>query len=247
MAGVDPVAVNRTPTSDAARSPDPAGSRAPSPGKPPVLLKSDLFGRVSRVGLIGGEVVLRETGPARPWLRWLARMLARREARALARLDGCAGTPTLLRFDGVTLERAWIPGQPMQQARPRHAAYFRDALRLLGRLHRAGVSHNDLAKETNWLVTPDGRPALVDFQLAMVHRRRGRLFRTLAREDLRHLLKHKRTYCPQGLTGRQRRLLETPAAHSRLWMATGKRVYLFVTRQLLGWADREGAGDRRHG
>jgi len=28
-------------------------------------------------------------------------------------------------------------------------------------------------------------------------------------------------------------------------MATGKRAYLFITRRLLGWADREGAGDRQ--
>jgi hypothetical protein len=27
-------------------------------------------------------------------------------------------------------------------------------------------------------------------------------------------------------------------------MATGKRLYWLVTRRLLGWADREGAGDR---
>jgi hypothetical protein len=27
-------------------------------------------------------------------------------------------------------------------------------------------------------------------------------------------------------------------------MSTGKPVYRFVTRRLLGWADREGAGDR---
>jgi hypothetical protein len=85
----------------------------------------------------------------------------------------------------------------------------------------------------------------VDFQLAMVSVRRGRLFRALAREDLRHLLKHKRTYCPERQTARERRILATPALHSRIWMATGKPVYRFVTRRLLGWEDREGASDRR--
>jgi hypothetical protein len=28
-------------------------------------------------------------------------------------------------------------------------------------------------------------------------------------------------------------------------MKSGKRVYLLVTRRWLGWADREGAGDRQ--
>jgi serine/threonine protein kinase len=133
----------------------------------------------------------------------------------------------------------------MQLARPRDPAYFRAARALLARLHRRGIAHNDLAKEPNWLVTPAGAPALVDFQLALVSHRRGRLFRTLGREDIRHLLKHKRSYCPALLTARERRILATPSAVSRAWMATGKRAYTFVTRRLFGWSDREGAGDRQ--
>jgi hypothetical protein len=27
-------------------------------------------------------------------------------------------------------------------------------------------------------------------------------------------------------------------------MASGKKIYLFITRRVLGWQDREGAGDR---
>ncbi|HKZ74442.1 MAG TPA: hypothetical protein VJ011_10275, partial [Steroidobacteraceae bacterium] len=135
-------------------------------------------------------------------------------------------------------------GEPMQRARPREAAYFRNALHLLRRLHARDVVHNDLAKETNWLVTPEGAPALVDFQLAMHAPRRGRLFRALAYDDLRHLCKHKRSYAPHLLTARQCGILARPSLVSRLWMASGKRIYLFVTRRVLGWADREGAGDR---
>lgn len=133
----------------------------------------------------------------------------------------------------------------MQLARPGDPAYFRAARSLLARLHRRGIAHNDLAKEPNWLVTPEGAPALVDFQLAVVSQRRGRVFRLLAREDIRHLLKHKRSYCPERLTARERRILATPSGASRLWMATGKPAYTFVTRHIFGWADREGAGDRR--
>jgi len=208
-------------------------------------LKTDLFGTVWRGEERGGGFVLRDTGGARWWASWLARSLCRREAKALARLDGLPGTPRLLAQDRATLKRAWIEGRPMQVARPRNAEYFRAARALLVRLHRAGLAHNDLAKEPNWLVTPTGLPALVDFQLAFVAPRRGRLFRTLAREDIRHLLKHKRSYCPEHLTARERRILATPATFSRLWMATGKPAYTFVTRRIFGWADREGAGDRR--
>ena len=208
-------------------------------------LKSDLFGTVWRGVENGREFVLRDTGGARWWTAWLARGLCRREARALARLDGLPGTPRLLAADRRTLRREWIEGRPMQLARPQNAEYFRAARALLARLHRQGVAHNDLAKEPNWLVTPAGGPALVDFQLALVAPRRGRAFRALAREDIRHLLKHKRSYCPERLTARERRILATPAAVSRVWMATVKPAYTFVTRRLFGWADREGAGDRR--
>jgi hypothetical protein len=104
--------------------------------------------------------------------------------------------------------------------------------------------HNDLAKEPNWLVTPARRPALVDFQLAMRPSYRGRLFRMLAHDDLRHLLKHKRTYCPGYLTTRERAILARRSPLAAAWARTGKPVYRFVTRRLLGWSDREGAGDR---
>lgn len=211
-------------------------------------LKRDAFGLVCRINDGGTEsaaiAVERDTGEARWWLRPLARWLARREARALGMLKGIEGVPQLLYWDGRRLRRSWIDGLPMQQARPQDPAYFREALRLLRRLHAAGVLHNDLAKEPNWLVTVDGRPALVDFQLAARSRHRGRLFRTLAYDDLRHLLKHKRSYCASCLSGRQHSILARRSIISGTWARTGKPVYRWITRGLLGWSDREGAGDR---
>jgi hypothetical protein len=209
------------------------------------LLKSDLFGSVRRYDAGGRTLVIRDARSARWWLAFLARSLCRREARALAQLDGMPGTPRLVAAGAAQLTREWIDGRPMQACRPRNAEYYRLALRLLVALHRRGVAHNDLAKEPNWLVTPTGAPALVDFQLALVSPRRGRFFRMLAREDLRHLLKHKRTYCPGRLTARECRMLAEPAAVSRLWMAMAKPVYMLLTRRVFGWSDREGAGDRR--
>jgi RIO-like serine/threonine protein kinase len=208
------------------------------------LLKRDTFGTIRR----DGDRVVRDTRGAKTWARWLARYLLRRERRALTHLAGAGieGIPALLAFDRDTLTRAWIEGSPMHLARPRDPAYFRAASRLLRRLHAAGVLHNDLAKETNWLVTPQSLPALVDFQLASVVRRRGALARARGHDDLRHLLKHKRTCLPERLTAREKRILATPSLLSLAWMATGKKVYLFVTRRVLRWRDREGAGDRAH-
>jgi RIO-like serine/threonine protein kinase len=208
------------------------------------LLKKDLFGEVRLESAGAGRQIVRDTACAAPPLRWLARGLMRREARALAELDGIEGVPELIRADRNTLVRAYLEGAPMHHARPSDPGYFRDALRLLRRLHARGVVHNDLAKEPNLLVTAGGGPAFVDFQMAWLSRGRGRLFRILGYDDLRHLLKHKRSYCAGHLTERQRRILATPSLPSRLWMRTVKPLYLFVTRRLLGWADREGAADR---
>ena len=207
------------------------------------LLKADIFGTVSR----SGDTVIRDARVARPWARVLALHLMRREHRSLTRLalkQGIDGIPRVLDFSPGALTRSWIDGAPMQIARPRDPEYFRAASKLVRKLHAANVIHNDLAKETNWLVTPDGRPALVDFQLAMTLTRRGAIARALGHDDLRHLLKHKRTYVPERLTAREIRILATPSLLSRLWMASGKRVYLFVTRKIFRWRDREGAGDR---
>lgn len=210
------------------------------PEPTPLLLKKDLFGQVFRVG----DRVERNTGAAPAATRFIARRLLAREAATLAAADGIDGIPQLLHVTATTLARSYIDGKPMQKACPTDPAYFLKARRLLRRLHRAGVVHNDLAKEPNWLVDTNGEPAIIDFQLAWFAPRRGRLFRVLAREDIRHLLKHKRTYCPDALTRRERDILATPAWPSRLWRISGKPVYLFVTRRLLRWSDREGAGDR---
>ena len=178
-------------------------------------------------------------------IRWIARRLLAREARALAVLEELEGIPVLIRSDKSTLDRSYVDGVPMPEGRPGYIAYFHAAARVVRRMHRLSVVHNDLAKEPNFLLTSDGQPAIIDFQLSWFARRRGPLFRILAREDIRHLLKHKRTYCPDRLTSREKTILDNPSMLSKLWMMTGKPIYLLITRKILGWQDREGAGDRK--
>ncbi|HLA72122.1 MAG TPA: hypothetical protein VK624_11475, partial [Steroidobacteraceae bacterium] len=99
-------------------------------------LKADVFGTITRIG----DTVVRDARTARPWARWLALRLMRREHRALTRLalkQGTAGIPRVLDLAPGILTRSWIEGAPMQIAQPRDPAYFRAALRLLRRLHAA--------------------------------------------------------------------------------------------------------------
>lgn len=206
------------------------------------LLKSDALGRIEIVTDGDQSWIRRDIRPARFGMRWIARKAAAREARVLTILAGVDGVPQLLAWDEGLLERSFMAGAPMQQAQPRNPDYFRQAHRLLKRLRGLGVVHNDLAKEPNWLLRDDGRPGIVDFQLAWHSRKRGRLFRLLAREDLRHLLKHKRSYCPDALTPVERGLLARRSWIASGWRATGKRVYKFVARRVFGYWDNEGKG-----
>jgi acyl-CoA synthetase (AMP-forming)/AMP-acid ligase II len=49
---------------------------------------------------------------------------------------------------------------------------------------------------------------------------------------------------PEALTAAERRILARKTWLTLLWMATGKRVYIWVTRGLFRFTDREGGGPR---
>src|ERR1700712_3795911 len=200
-----------------------------------VLLKRDVFSTVERGRFRSeaGEVdaVLRRLDRVPWWSYILARHLFARERRALALARDLDVGPELLWAGRQALVRGFIDGVALQLANPTgDAAYFRSAKQALRKLHRAGICHNDLAKEQNWLRGSDGRAYLTDFQLAACFKRRSRLFRIAAYEDLRHLLKHKRTYAPDALTPRERKMLARKSVIARTWLLTGKKVYYAITR-----------------
>ena len=214
-----------------------------------VVLKRDVFSTVERgtfrsdAGELPG--VLRRLDEVPWWSRPLAILLFNRERHALAAVTALGVAPPLLYADRTRLVRGYIPGSAVKIARPfGDLAYFRSARAALRAVHRLRISHNDLAKEQNWLRSPDGRAYLLDFQLASMFARRSRLFRIAAYEDLRHFLKHKRRYVPDALTAMEKRVLARKSLPTRIWMATGKKVYMLVTRGLLGFIDSEGGGTR---
>lgn len=209
------------------------------------LLKADLFGSVSFGSYRGDPAIRREIASSPRWAYPIAKNLFERERRALARVGGMSGVPHLIFAGKKVLYRSYVDGLTMNVVRPLgDTGYFRAARMLLLNFHRLGLTHNDLAKEQNWLVLEDGRPGFIDFQLARHHHRRGRIFRLMAYEDLRHLLKHKRSYVPEDLTPRERKVLERKSLPSRIWRATGKRVYNTITRGVFKWSDAEGSGGR---
>jgi hypothetical protein len=214
-----------------------------------VLLKRDVFSTVERGRFRSckGEVdaVLRRLDQV-PWWSYLAaRHLFARERRALALARGLQVGPELLWAGRQALVRGFINGVALHLAKPSgDAAYFRSAKQALRKLHRRGICHNDLAKEQNWLRGSDGRAYLTDFQLAHCFKSRSRLFRIAAYEDIRHLLKHKRSYAPEALTPKERKILARKSLVASIWLKTGKKVYRAITRGLFNFTDREGGGRR---
>jgi len=213
-------------------------------------LKHDVLGRVELVRDARGLCVRRVAeGRLFPGAGWLARRLLARERRALAVLAGLDGVARLVeaRPAAAVLERSYLEGVPLCLAESLPRDFFERLEELVRALHARGVCHNDLHKEGNVLVGADGRPALVDFQLASLHPRRGRRFAARAREDLRHVWKHRSFYLaalgePDPLAGRvPRRGLVAGA-----WRRLGKPVYRALTRS--AWLRaRLASGEPRRG
>src|ERR1700755_1285033 len=214
-----------------------------------VLLKRDVFSIVERgrfrTDSTEVDGVLRRLDEVPWWSYGLALHLFSRERRALERARDLDVGPKLLWAGRKALVRGFIDGVALHLAKPfGDVAYFHSAKQALRRLHRAGICHNDLAKEQNWLRGSDGRAYLTDFQLAACFSRRGRLFRIAAYEDLRHLLKHKRSYAPDALAPKKREILARKSFVASICLKTGKKVYRAIPRGLFNFTDREGGGRR---
>lgn len=212
------------------------------------ILKRDAFGRVERLEGSFGVVVRRVAcGSSVVGSRTVARFLLRKERRALLHLDGQSAVPSVLECSDAVgavspgegapdprevLVRSWIEAVPLWKTETLPRDYFDRLEALVRELHDRGVCHNDLHKEPNILVCPDGSPALVDFQLASVHPTGGRRFRVRVAEDLRHVAKHRARYVrameeggvhPGAGAGRHASLV------ARAWMRAGKPVYNRLT------------------
>ena len=208
------------------------------------VLKSDSFGAIERGSYGGQPAILRlAKGGSLPGSGFAARLLMRREARALGILKDVPGiVPVLAQPSGRELIRGWVDGQPLHLVSELPRDFFDQLRALVGACHAHGVCHNVLHKEPNVLVAPDGYPWLVDFQLASVHRLGSGGLARRAAEDLRHVAKHEQRYLRQDSSTRGR--AKDRGIVALIWMATGKRAYNFLTRRVLKRTDGEGRRPR---
>lgn len=179
---------------------------------------------------------------------WLGRLLAARERSFHDRLDGIAGIPPALgpvHAEGSVLSnaiaRSYVAGHALAEGEWVNDAFFPRLRYLLAEVHRRGVAHVDLHKRENILVGEDGRPHLIDFQIAFALPRLpllGPLLRpllaVLQQCDDYHLLKHQLKHRPD-----QSRVAACDLERLRPWWIRAHRAvavpFRACRRQLLVW------------
>jgi RIO-like serine/threonine protein kinase len=121
-----------------------------------------------------------------------------REHQAYQRMRGLQGVPRCLGLvGGHYLVLEFIRGTPYREATwTDRDRWFNDLLAVLRSFHERGVSHGDLKSKSNILVTDDGKPCVIDFGTAFVHKPgfhplNNRLFEHGCRMDINAWVKHK--------------------------------------------------------
>lgn len=196
-------------------------------------------GRIAATEVVtrGGRRVVRKTLDVRPRIpfvaRELSRWLARREYRALRWADGIPGIPRAIAMPKENVfYREYVPGTALPRAAAPAPAFFEELAAIARALHARGITHNDLHKEANVIVTPEGRPALLDFQLALRLPRGSALFRVLAAFDLYHVAKNRRHRTGEALDGEAERLFRLTRSFRRAHRLIVKKPMNLLTKRL---------------
>lgn len=101
---------------------------------------------------------------------FLAPFLLRHELKILRQLQGLEGiAQESFAVDSKAIAIHFLPGRPLSELKPEEVTtqYLEQMEELLAAVHTRGVVHLDTRGTGNWLVSPEGKPLLIDFQAAM--------------------------------------------------------------------------------
>ena len=182
--------------------------------------------RVSRATIGGIDWTVKDFGSRSWWVRNLfGRWLLRRELRALGTLAGIDGVPQqAFRVDAHAIAARFVPGLTLDRA-PREQldqAFFLALESLLRQVHARGLVHLDSRGSSNLLATPQGQPAVIDFQAALrTTLMPAPLRRLLEAVDMGGVYKNWLRYAPQSLDVERRARYERSTRLRRLWIGRG--------------------------
>jgi len=195
--------------------------------------KHDFFAATGLYEGDAGRVVLKVGRQASAYgipLRWVGRVLCRRETRLLRKTHHLDGVPRWVgAWEDTGLIHEFIAGQPLRKGDDPADDFFPRLESLLADMHALDIAYVDIEKRENVLVGDDGRPWLFDFQIGWD--RSGWfatrwVLRILQRSDRYHLLKHWRRLRPDQLDDARRREASRPP----FWVAGHRLLFRPITR-----------------
>lgn len=153
----------------------------------------------------------------------VAPWLLAREARALKSLRGVPQVPQFYgRVDRHAFAMQYVEGTPLADFKTGELApdVFPRVQAAIDAIHARNVSHCDLKRRSNLLLTPQGDIFLIDFAAAVIGKRRfrplmNRLQSQMARIDDKSVPRLKKFVAPELLTDEDRYKLENPTALER--------------------------------
>lgn len=182
--------------------------------------------RVLKATVGGAEWTVKDFS-ARSWCvrNLFGRWLLRRELRALQKLAGVEGVPAQpFRVDAHAIAARFVPGVTLDRA-PReqmNEAFFLALESLFRQMHARGLVHLDSRGSSNLLATPQGRPAVIDFQAALrTAFMPAPLRRALEAVDMGGVYKNWLRHAPQSLDPGRRADYERSTRLRRLWVGRG--------------------------
>lgn len=152
----------------------------------------------------------------------IAPALVRREFAILRKLEGLAGIPRAYKIvERRALMMEFLEGKPIHKFKPGELPdeVFHRLVRLVRSMHGRGVVHLDLRQKKNILITPDGRPVVLDFANALTRGGPARaIWEQLIRVDESALLKFKDRNFPHLVTDADREALRRHRFLRRFWI-----------------------------
>ncbi|MBN1553134.1 MAG: hypothetical protein JXA11_00190 [Phycisphaerae bacterium] len=143
-------------------------------------------------------------------LKWTGKLLADHEEAIYTTLSGLTGVPRWVeRLSATCYAIEYIDAKPLDHLETIPPGLFDRLRTVFDAIHARGVAYGDANKKSNILVSDDGKPTLIDFQISLRRRddwpwpTRNLLRRVVAylqAKDLYHLYKHKRRLAPEELT-----------------------------------------------
>jgi len=192
------------------------------------LLRDGRFAnaRVERVRIDGVDWIFKDFSSRAFFVRHtIARFLLGREVRALRRLEGIPGVPSMaFRVDAFAMAARFVPGRSLANVKsmPVSTAYLTALEALLQQVHARGLVHLDTRGGGNLLMQPDGRPGIIDFQAALSTRWMPRALRTwLEHMDLSGIYKKWQRWQPDTLGAQRLALLDRLNRWRRWWLLRG--------------------------